>query len=406
MNNKIRKLKRDIKGITLVALVVTIIVLLILAGVAISFTLGEDGIFKRAQDASKIYENASLNEKTEIDKISNYIDEILNKENEEEIEDVKTVEEAINTGHVFKQNTVIKDAYGNNIKVPAGFKVAEDSGANVLEGIVIEDVNAGDSITSGSQYVWVPIGNVKTNQSGDSKLIELGRYTFDGTTGKETIAQSAEEYKNVEKISDYYQELISSSYGNGIAKKLGDFLDKAKNSNGYYIGRYETGDGNAESADTAGGNNENAKAVVKKSIITYGHIPQETASQVAKDMYSGNNNFTADIVNSYAWDTAIVFIQNFSGDTDYSIQPGKSTTGEWSKTGESILASDGQIDERCNIYDMAGNLWEWSSETSINDGKPCTSRGGGYNSENTPLYRGSHSLNFVQSGGFRTILYL
>ncbi len=123
-------------------------------------------------------------------------------------------------------------------------------------------------------------------------------------------------------------------------------------------------------------------------------------------MYSGNNNFTSDIVNSYAWDTAIVFIQNFSGDADYSIQPGKSTTGEWAETGENRLASDRQVDVRCNIYDMAGNLWEWSSETSINEGKPCTARGGGFNSENTPLYRGSYSLNYVQSGGFRTILYL
>ena len=397
------KLKENIKGITLVTLVVTIIVLLILSGIAINLSLGEDGIFKKAKEGTEIYENASLNEKIEIDKISNYIDNILNNE---EYEEVKTVEEAISTGHVFKYNTVIKDEYENNIKVPAGFKVASDSGTNALEGIVIEDANAGDSITSGSQYVWIPIGNVKTDKSGGTKIIELGRYTFDVTTGKETIVQNAEEYTNVETISNYYQELTSSNYGNGIAKNLGDFLDKAKNSNGYYIGRYETGDGNAENIDSAGGSNENAKAVVKKGIITYGHLPQETASQVAKDMYSGNNNFTSDIVNSYAWDTAIVFIQNFSGDTDYSIQPGKSTTGEWAETGENRLASDRQVDVRCNIYDMAGNLWEWSSETSINEGKPCTARGGGFNSENTPLYRGSYSLNYVQSGGFRTILYL
>ena len=56
------------KGITLVALVVTIIVLLILAGVTISFSLGEDGIFKKAKEGTEIYQNASKNEKVEIDK--------------------------------------------------------------------------------------------------------------------------------------------------------------------------------------------------------------------------------------------------------------------------------------------------------------------------------------------------
>ncbi len=89
-----KKIKKEIKGITLVALVVTIIVLLILSGVAISLSIGEDGIFKRAQDASKIYENASQNELIEIEKVSNYIDNHLNGKNSEEQEKYKTVEEA------------------------------------------------------------------------------------------------------------------------------------------------------------------------------------------------------------------------------------------------------------------------------------------------------------------------
>ena len=60
------KLKKQVKGITLVALVVTIIVLLILSGVAISFTLGEEGIFKRAKEGAEIYQNASKKEKVEL----------------------------------------------------------------------------------------------------------------------------------------------------------------------------------------------------------------------------------------------------------------------------------------------------------------------------------------------------
>lgn len=53
-------------GITLVALVVTIIVLLILAGVAISLTVGQNGLFKRAQNAANTWRDAEATEKQEM----------------------------------------------------------------------------------------------------------------------------------------------------------------------------------------------------------------------------------------------------------------------------------------------------------------------------------------------------
>ena len=175
MKIDIRKLKKQAKGITLVALVVTIIVMLILAGVALNFTLGEDGIFRRAEESSEIYQNASQNEKIELDKVTNYIDDILNGNKNDDEEETIYVKDVIKEGTVFENNTNIKDEYGNNIKVPAGFKLAEDSGETVLEGIVIEDVEAGDSISKGNQYVWVPVGEkIYINEQKDSKGIELG----------------------------------------------------------------------------------------------------------------------------------------------------------------------------------------------------------------------------------------
>ena len=90
-NNILKINKENTKGITLVILVVTIIVLLILAGTAISLTLGEDGIFRRTGEGAKIYQNASENEKIELDKVSNYIDDYLNgnkKEDEEKLSQV------------------------------------------------------------------------------------------------------------------------------------------------------------------------------------------------------------------------------------------------------------------------------------------------------------------------------
>ena len=64
-------------GITLVALVVTIIVLLILAGVAISLTIGENGIFTRAQNATKKWDEAEGQEETEMNTFTNTYDNLL-----------------------------------------------------------------------------------------------------------------------------------------------------------------------------------------------------------------------------------------------------------------------------------------------------------------------------------------
>ena len=92
--------------------------------------------------------------------------------------------------------TTIEDNYGNQVKVPAGFGLAKDSGSTVSEGIVIEDVTHED--TAGSQFVWVPVGTVYTsngeNRESTKKAITLGRYTFNSSTGVPTLKQNATNY--------------------------------------------------------------------------------------------------------------------------------------------------------------------------------------------------------------------
>ena len=83
-HNTIMKIKKQVKGITLIALVVTIIVLLILAGVALNLTIGENGIFSRAQDAVNTWKNAETNEQLAMQEFSDMIDEILNGPKPEE----------------------------------------------------------------------------------------------------------------------------------------------------------------------------------------------------------------------------------------------------------------------------------------------------------------------------------
>ena len=78
MERNIEKIKKQVKGITIITLVVTIIVLLILAAVAINLTIGENGIFTRAQNATEKWKEAEANESQELDKAAEIIDEYLN----------------------------------------------------------------------------------------------------------------------------------------------------------------------------------------------------------------------------------------------------------------------------------------------------------------------------------------
>ena len=73
--NKItmKRLKKQVQGITLIALVVTIIVLLILAGIALNLTIGQNGIFSRAEKAANTWRNAETNEQLAMGELANWM---------------------------------------------------------------------------------------------------------------------------------------------------------------------------------------------------------------------------------------------------------------------------------------------------------------------------------------------
>ena len=417
----IKKLKKQVRGITLIALVVTIIVLLILAGVALSLTVGDNGLFRRAEQATNTWRNAETNEQLAMEEVSDWMDGYPNGDGEDNA--LKEI-----TGNET-ENTITQDKLGNPITIPAGFKVVNPED-DVTKGIIIEDVSAPGktSDTKGSQFVWIPVGDVYTSadHTEENKVtITLGRYTFDSTAGanygKATLVQSAENYANETQLktssssSYYYRELLkTTSSSNTKAKDIEDFVTKATTSGGYYIVRYEAGDATATSSARTGTNNvsnPNNPLTCKAGVYPYNYINQADASKLCQEMYS-SSNFESDLINSYAWDTAIVFIQEFSGDTNYSQQRGRNTARAVQKCGESILdynldEGDEAQDKRCNIYDMAGNTREWSTETNSNTSYPCVTRGGYYsNTDNYTSRRFSYNTPYGGSISARPTLYL
>ena len=313
---------------------------------------------------------------------------------------IETVAQAIEAQEYFTDNKRLRDDAGNTLTIPEGFKVSKESSLLVDGGIVIEDKN-------GNQFVWVPVGTVY-KENGQSENIVLGRYTYD-ENGNENLVQSASNWRNTEAYIDNvynaYIELESSSYGNTTAKDLGSFLTNTQNYGGFYIARFEAGD---ESVSDFRRENavETNKPVSKKEQIPYTYITQPNAASLARNMYS-SNSFESDLINSYAWDTTILFLQKFGDNPKYSISVGTSTTGVRDKTGKSILKSTNKLDVQCNIYDFCGNCDEWNTETGAKTSNSVTRGSSAQAVSSQTCFRGRNTeVQKYTHKTFRVILYI
>ena len=436
------------RGITLIALVVTIAVLLILAGVSISALFGDSGIIDRAKEAQDETNQATERDKKEIKELSNWLDSKISKTTEKPL--ITDSDLTSNNRTSSESTTVIaEDKNGNQVVVPGGFKISGDSGESVEQGVVIED-------KEGNQFVWVPVSNI--NGDGSNKIkkddgseveITLGRYTFkrekNSTTnlyedGTPTIIQKGSEYDQTTlaqatagtldtkyKAGSYYYELNGSRTSNEkedktgtntTAKNLKDFIEKTETNKGYYIARYEASYGsgyNSSGTDTAT-KFGNAKPLSKVSTANstssmsytvgtlWNDITQGQAALVSQNMYKNDKYVESDLINSYAWDTAIVYIQAMGNENYANANRGTNT---------SLKDTGSTGDEKCKIFDMAGNAREWTTEystyTSSSNVYPCTSRGGYYDgssycTSNRNNYSATNSgYNLVS---FRPLLYV
>ena len=388
--------KNKDRGITLVALVITIIILLILATISIQ-SLTNTGLFQKAQEAKEKTQNAEENQaKT----LNEYEDELNKYISGDVKKPVKKVSDNIGSVLSTTDNTELEDAYGNKIVVPAGFKIVSDSTTNnaqtVNQGIVIEDATktaeGTETSTSGSQFVWIPVGKIYTDVAktdANAKTIELNRYTFD-SNGKPTA-------QGEKVIETYYSE--TASKGNTVAKDINAFKTSVATNGGYYIGRYEartttkrTAEGNALTQITEKGTDQ-----------IYNYVKQSQAAKLSQEMYN-SNKFTSDLMNSYAWDTATLFLQTCGTNPTYS-RKNSVNTGSMAQTGTNNQSTK---DIQCNVYDMASNVYEWTTETSIDSDSPCVGRGGAYDySYNYTSSRNNGSVSDSYGNvGFRPLLFV
>ena len=406
---------------------VTIVVLLILAGVSLNAIFSENGIIKRAQDAQNKMNNAQESDLNALNDLDKWINNQVNGTtggNTTGGNDNPSTTPKISTlvGKVVDKNTKAEDAYGNKITIPKGFKILEHNPTSstgavtynytnleetgehipaVQDGIVIEDTQTG---TAGNQFVWVPVGTIK-NKNGSTNTITLGRYEFDSSTGalKSTTPAQVASVENCTKIVTIskggtdYQELstfregnsaTNSTAQNATARNLEEFISTTLANGGYYIARFEA-------SGTA------SKIASKYNQTVLGNITQPNAAKVAREMYGEvkeNNElvYASDLVNSYAWDTAIVFIQTYSGKTDYASHNESITTKAFTATGKNN-------DKYCNIWDMSGNAYEWTTEYSTSSHNsnfyPCVRRGGYYDTDS------GVAINYTSARSYNNTTY-
>ena len=370
------KIYKRTKGITLIALVVTIVILLILATVTISMTLSNNGLFGKAKNATATYKQAESNEIAALNDITTAIDTSLENQNTEKTVANGKGEDILST----TDNTAITDDNGNTVTIPAGFKIASDSATKQEDGIVIEDKD-------GNQYVWIPVADIANYKRTDFGKNDPSAYS----SFSETLANDEQT-----SVSLYH---------------------------GYYIGRYEAGDKESTTNKVMRSSSIITNTVtVKKVQAPYNYVTRDQAITLATGIKASESyKATTKLCSGYAWDTAINFIQNKVANYAISSNQGnyKDTTFNYiditgatqtKASGSNILIPTGETTPVCNIYDIGGNDWEYTTEYCSFSDYPCVHRGGSYGDNYSLVPAGFRSCNSTTysdfSISFRPTLYM
>ena len=306
---------------------------------------------------------------------------------------IETVAQGKEAKCTFEKDITLMDDLENQVRIPKGFKIAEDSATTVEDGIVIEDKD-------GNQFVWIPA------KTGTGATINLS------TGGTETIVYQRTAFTG-ENITTQFTETMPS-----------DEEASVNAWGGYYIGRYEVGDKESTEAKTmrAEGANQENTITIKKDQVPYNYITQANARTKAEGMDTLQEYTTATtkLVSSYAWDTAISYIQIKNSDYGTNSPEGNYYNSDsftytdiagykqTKNNNSSTLIPTGQTTALSNIYDMGGNLYEYTTESYSNESYHYVNRGGFYihSYDIVPAgYRFRYDGSAYYHHGFRVTLY-
>ena len=377
------------KGITLVALVVTIVVLLILAGVSINLVLGNNGIIAKAQEAKTKQAEASQNDLKGMNSLIEQMESTLNGSGNGGKTEPETVPYLPSDDFHY------------------------DTSTSIDTGLVIKDGKE-------NEYVWV----VVPRTAAVYKTTGLGKTTFTDA-----------DYTSIEKdLKDYTSIYVTESGYSDLYypddKNVGWFADETAYNNlknsmlksvyengGFYVGRYEAG------IETTGTNrtsntdkNSEGKYITPSTTLVskadaypYTYVTRTQAQNLASNVNSGTK--ISSLMFGVQWDLVLAFMHNKGNIADSTLTSNSTTIGNYNDNLWTIKNAKAQYSEddgdtftACpnpfkkeseseillttgadssfsvqNIYDIAGNVWEFTLERSPYTNVLCARRGGGFN---------------------------
>jgi len=315
-----------------------------------------------------------------------------------------------------------------NPYLPEGF--TKVGGTSLSNGYTIQD-------SKGNQYVWVEVP--MTDEVYPTAGLNIKNFTTEEYTEiEEDLHAYTSDYRNGTSFKDEYysEEATGLTSGEYIALKQ-KMLKSVYQNGGFYIGKYETG---IESTPKTSGSSTKAPEeipVIKQNAYPYNWVTCSQAQTLASKMESGK--YTSSLMFGVQWDLVLKYLEtkgtaqadlktdstnwgnykdNLWNITNANLKYSTNYGSEWTNgaygkkdSNKSVLLSTGASEtfSKQGIYDIAGNVWEWTLEYTANSRGPCALRGGSYNNNGSRYPAANRSYNsttgYLYDIGFRLSLY-
>ena len=423
------------KGITLVALVVTTVVLLILAGASINLVLGDNGIIDKAKEAQRKSAEATQNDLIGMNELAQQLEEKING----------------SAGSGSGNGGAGGSGAGTKVPAEATAETAPYFPDNTFTkkegtidtGLVIKDA-------SGNEYVWV----VVPRTTAVYKTTGLGKTTFtdaDYTSIENDLKEYTKTYRGSISYSDvYYPDdknvgwFADATAYNNLKNSM---LKSVYENGGFYVGRYEAGIDTTAGTNRTSNTDKNSNGkytmpsttpVSRADAYPYTWVTRTQAQNLASNVNSGTK--TSSLMFGVQWDLVLAFMHNKGNIADSTLTSNSTTMGNYKvnlwtiknanakystnsgstftacpnpfkkESYSSILLTTGADSSFSvqNIYDIAGNVLEWTLENTSNASDSCAGRGG-YFYNTGSVYPAASRNDLSRSGsrdiGFRVSLF-
>ena len=355
--------------------------MIILATISINAVLGDDGLIKRAEQASQHQANAEAADSEAMSELDQHLaNAIAGMSGNGGSNELPEITDTTPAGTVVKTpeewttlvGTAISDGNGTEIPLPTGFYYV---GGDYDTGLVISD-KEGDTLDAsgvdmGNQFVWIPVES-------------------DETFIRESFTTST--------LSSDYTEPYASGYSTEESE-YNIMRAQVLKYHGFYIGRYEAG---VNTTTLRTGSTSTAQEVVsKKGVAPYNYVAwgedlddigTNGAVYLSQNMYADSSSVTSTLIYGVQWDAMCRYIEDYTRTTNTKSAP--------------ELTGSVSTDVSKNIYDLAGNCTEWTMEARSTNNR--VERGGDYYFSYAVSGRGYYDSAYDPYGlvAFRCSLYV